>query len=764
MHNIYALNNCNIYWIGTRESDIHDIKTLYKKSITIFGSNQNNNISFSAINKRRVNHNLQNKEIEDFFHDKLKEITNYDKHAKFMFYNPSYAYKFEQEIINKTICLNELSILGFLSNKVQSRLVISNYVPTLRSKVFLGNQCTIQNIKSFFPDSKTFVIQSNFSSGGIGTHILDEESEKIIKNRINYNEPYLVSPYIKNSIPVNTHIIVFKNQVLLLPSSIQILCCDDNRLLYKGADFISYSELSSKLISQIEKCALNISEILRKSGYLGVCGVDFLIEGENVYFVEINNRFQASTALLNCGLADNNLPSVNELNLEAFFNNDFDKRIEVKHAVNYSCYTYSYEKNELSHYNYILGLVPNEPTIVRADLDGYDQSHTLDNGSYLFRIIFRTNISSIYKDGFVNIHDNIVGINQKVSQCDLFEIKTRLKNQGIYLTNKARKYLRKKGNAREAVFNAIDFTINDDIYINSPIDIKFSKLSPYNIDYDNNSGLFLKCYEDFLFPVKIDLADKYANYHTNSGIPFSKISKLATDRLRIHHQSNCNFKIQGAACKFCDLTMDNEPYTLNDICEVIDFYLNKNNFRHFLIGGGSAKLDSGWENIIEIASYIRKRSNKQIYLMTLPTDNENILRDIFKAGVNEIAFNIEIFDREIARKIMPQKGSIPIEKYYAAFEISVKLWGNKGNVRSLVILGLESSKSLLSGVEKLCSIGVCPILSIFRPLPNTPLEEYIPPSYTYIGQLFWEIYHICNQYGLLPGPSCKKCQNNTVVL
>lgn len=61
------------------------------------------------------------------------------------------------------------------------------------------------------------------------------------------------------------------------------------------------------------------------------------------YILEVNNRFQASTILLNKALRANDMPSIQELNLEAF---TYKKSKLVKAEdfynlkVNYSIYTY----------------------------------------------------------------------------------------------------------------------------------------------------------------------------------------------------------------------------------------------------------------------------------------------------------------------------------------------------------------------------------------------------------------------------------------
>lgn len=750
----------NLYWIGTRESDIDDTNDLFKGSITIFGSNKDKNTSFQSLNNERVNHNIANVSLNEFFLKEIREILNKDEKAKLMFYNPSFAYRLGEDIVERSICVNDSSVLGFLANKIQSRFVFSNYVPSLQSRLFLGNQCSLRKINSFFPDKETFIIQENSSAGGFGTYILEEKSEKEISRYIKNNESYLVSPYYEKSIPVNIHTVIFENQIVFLTPSVQIIERSENRLLYKGADFICFNEIDKNSQSKITNYSKKISELLQASGYRGICGIDFIVNSKDAYFIEVNNRFQASSILLNMSLKENNLPSIQELTIRSFYEDSLSLNTDFKVTVPYSCYSFHQEAKREEHPIHVYNRYDQEKAILSINLDGFSLNNISDQDGYLFRIIFSTNIASINKDKEVLVHDNVCGFNYN-KEVVLFEIKTRLINQGIYITSEAKENLERIGGVRNAVFSAIDFNYDNKVFINSPIGIKFTQLSPFRIDYSNNN-YHLYCYNEYLFPINIDVKDKGALNTTKSEIPFSKISKLATDRLRIHHQSLCYFKRTNDSCKFCDLPNSGIPFNLDDIYEVVDYYLAQNNFDHFLIGGGSARPNYGWDQIIQITSYIKNKSSKKIYLMSLPPENLDLLKELYKVGIDEIGFNIEIFDRKVAKELMPGKGIIPIEQYFRALNEAVKLWGNEGNVRSLVILGLEDKRSLLKGIEGLCKIGVSPIISLFRPLPGTLLENQIPPTYRFVDSIFNEILNICSKYNITLGPSCHRCQNNTL--
>ena len=201
---------------------------------------------------------------------------------------------------------------------------------------------------------------------------------------------------------------------------------------------------------------------------------------------------------------------------------------------------------------------------------------------------------------------------------------------------------------------------------------------------------------------------------------------------------------------------------LDDVYEVIDWHLEHSDFRHILIGGGSSVRKTECKKILEIITYLRSRTDKSIYLMSVPPKNLGILNKYYEAGLNEVAFNIEIFDRLAAKKCMPGKGAIHLQEYQNALLHSVELWGNTGNVKCLLVYGCESNDSFLQGVHWLASHGIQPVISVFRPLRNTEMENVIPPETKTLTDLFYQAQIICQTFGMSLGPDCIFCQNNTL--
>ena len=77
---------------------------------------------------------------------------------------------------------------------------------------------------------------------------------------------------------------------------------------------------------------------------------------------------------------------------------------------------------------------------------------------------------------------------------------------------------------------------------------------------------------------------------------------------------------------------------------------------------------------------------------------------------------------------------IPVSKYLDALEHARRILAGarapkeRKSVRSMVIVGLEPMLDMRNGIKTLIDSGIEPLLSVFRPLPDTPLEKLNAPS------------------------------------
>lgn len=748
-----------IYWVGIRQSDIDDINFKFAGSITIYGDNTAGNIAYCQTTSRRINHNIANSSCNKFFQNNLEEICHTVPDVLFLFYNFHYAYQFNNEIQKRTIGLNSFELLDMLSDKIRCRMVLNKFIDSIPFITLKGTECSFETIHDFFSNTDEYVIQKKYSSGGEGTYIIRESSDF---TNFNKEDEYMVSPYFKNAISINIHIATINCEVVLFPPSIQIVTGYEDHLLYQGADFICYDFLSDSMKRKVELASREIGAFLIKKGYKGVLGIDFLIYNHNVYFMEINPRFQASSQLVNKGLIDSDQPSLFEIHMQAF--GLLSEKEIKKFTVPYCNYVFTANNISISRLKRIL----NSDEVIQIQMDGFipDNTVTFEKNAFLCRCIFKHNICAL-NGNKLNIHPNffVEEIAFALLEKHPYQkeyIKFALLNHGATLSKEAILFAKSQGIVREAVFDAIDIIIFKNIAVNVPVKCKFVSLSPFIIRIINNRYI-LFWDETEICEITISfMPDSLVNKTTTSGVPYDAIINLANDRIRINPAPICVYKHKHIPCKFCNLPCENVEYNIDDITEIIDYCLNYVDFRHFLIGDGTYSVDGGWEIIIKIAQHIRSSCDKEIYLMSIPPKDVTVLNELKEAGITEVAFNLEIFDRNLAKEIMPGKGNIDLQQYLAAFKNSVRLWGVTGCVRSLLIYGFDADKDFLLGIEELCKLGVEPIISIFRPLENTGLVTQNPPATLDIFYLYQKCQRIVQKYSMILGPDCPQCQNNTL--
>lgn len=558
-----------IYWIGIKESDLDDEPELFEKSITFFGSGKGRNVSYSNDSGKRINHNLGSEESSLFIAKNINEILSQNDNARFMYFSPYHSYCLPENLYGNVYCQNEKSILELLRNKINTRFWCAHSVPIVPSVLLESSRCFYEFIsKTFGNEHSKYVLQKNYSAGGYSTYLLDKNSQMSFDD----NDILLVSPYIEESVPLNVTAIIYEDDILLFPPSIQIIANDSNRLLYKGADFIAYKELNKSIKQKVLQYSKMICENLKNIGYRGICGIDYITDMNEVFFMEINERFQASSYLINITLKENHFPSLQQLCLEAFQKTKSNITLS-EFEVDYSSYIYTYHQRFHHYYQYIFTKAQNNKNIVRIVEDGFSQNTVFEEDAYLFTLISDTNIISIGYDNSINIDDNIRE-HLQLQQCDVLKTKISLMNQGFSITAPAMQYMEQSKNARTAINTGIDLILFGKIRVSSVWGKgRFNSMSPFELVYDQTDGLILTHYGTTISTVNYDTPDLLQDKYTSSGVPYSQIAFLANGRLQINHEPICFYKKHDISCRFCGLSEKETHFGLQDIYEVINTYI-----------------------------------------------------------------------------------------------------------------------------------------------------------------------------------------------
>ena len=363
-----------------------------------------------------------------------------------------------------------------------------------------------------------------------------------------------------------------------------------------------------------------------------------------------------------------------------------------------------------------------------------------------------------------------------MQRMDAFLWKVSLLSRGIVLDPVAIKAMDDDGfktpfSVRSGTSGGLELSIDGGVAVNAPFVTSAGSRSPIRLRYLGDGAVKLhdanrKAHIKGLLRRR----PEYYGRTTRSGKPMALIGQMCFDRIGFGLQRCVLGDSKELACGFCaynsNWSKEIDEKTNEDVIEVAVSSATDPacRVRHVLLTGGTTSDKRYLETYLEIAQSIRSKTNLPVSVMMAPPKNLALFDRLESAGVSDIAINLEVYDSAQARAIIPGKFfKIGSRAYYEALSYAVSVFG-KGNVRSLLIAGLEPPNSTLEGVDFLSSMGVIPVLSPFRPMAGTRLEGHNPPSESYLSILYEKAKIIARQNGMFLGPKCIDCQNNTITM
>ena len=97
---------------------------------------------------------------------------------------------------------------------------------------------------------------------------------------------------------------------------------------------------------------------------------------------------------------------------------------------------------------------------------------------------------------------------------------------------------------------------------------------------------------------------------------------------------------------------------------------------------------------------------------------------------------------------MPGKASVPVERYFSAFDSAVKVFGH-GQVSTYILAGLgDTPAAILSMCARLIEMGVYPFVVPFVPVAGTPLEDHPAPDAAFMRSVLAPLSELLAAGGL----------------
>lgn len=304
--------------------------------------------------------------------------------------------------------------------------------------------------------------------------------------------------------------------------------------------------------------------------------------------------------------------------------------------------------------------------------------------------------------------------------------------------------------------------LNDDVWVNVPVERYNANFVPgttMTVDLDAGGffvhGRGLSSRAAFWPPAAFHFGK---NSH---GRPYRNFVVTHGDRARLSPTVGC-----AMVCDFCNIPFD-DTYAgvkpLDPMIDAIDVALRdiRQPGHHLLISGGTpgpAHVPA-LQNVYE--SVLRGFPGVDVDIMMVPIPGLYDLPKLDALGLNQISVNLEVYDEEIASRIMRHKHRQGRDYYLDFLAEAAQILGGH-RVRSMLMVGIEPMDSTLEGVRAILERGCVPVLSPFKPDPVTPMADARPPAWEETLELYLRAQEFADDLRGSLGPTCPPCTHNTL--
>jgi hypothetical protein len=291
----------------------------------------------------------------------------------------------------------------------------------------------------------------------------------------------------------------------------------------------------------------------------------------------------------------------------------------------------------------------------------------------------------------------------------------------------------------------------------------------FRLDLDEDGSPCLYFRDQKLTSVSFPKTTSFYSKKTSTGIPYIGNAVLqGTQWLSFQLLWKCDYACAGEPCQYCYSGGELESLvkrkkkipvypTPEDIAEIVEFAVVRDKYVDSIqiTGGSTFNVQAECDKIKAILDAINKRVGREnikgeILIYTTPPKNPEMVDQLFDAGADRIAMSLEIWDEELAKKIMPGKMKFTgRQRHLDALEYVANKYG-KGRACSNFIIGLEPADSVLAGADYLASRGIVPIASVWIPFGRPVLGSMKAPDLDYYQKVKNGLAEIYAKYGLIP--------------
>lgn len=248
---------------------------------------------------------------------------------------------------------------------------------------------------------------------------------------------------------------------------------------------------------------------------------------------------------------------------------------------------------------------------------------------------------------------------------------------------------------------------------------------------------------------------------TRAGKPMSMVvsAHCDTSLYTALYQGGCDYWQGDQMCAFCAMKIDQKAQwrPIDEIIEVAEAALEENPAAEITFGGGTRlSPDKSAKHKAAGIAEIKRHLDIPVCVEMAAPDTDDWLDRLKDSGLDSILMNLELWDPDRRRSLMPGKSAITRERYLGALRHAAGLFG-QNQVSSQVIIGLEPIEDTLQAIRAIVDAGAIPLPVVFRPLPGTALADHPTPPVEDVIRVFMETYRFMSEAGLAGAESRSGC-------
>jgi len=292
--------------------------------------------------------------------------------------------------------------------------------------------------------------------------------------------------------------------------------------------------------------------------------------------------------------------------------------------------------------------------------------------------------------------------------------------------------------------SGIDLLLPKKTLVNIPCEDWFTVRSPYVIKKSGKGYVLTNGVDEV--GVSIIAPPKFYGKKMRTGVRFGDIASTHGSYTVITPDQRCAFFKSSAQCRYCAGNFRSDAagaamrvYTVDEVLETVRAVFKERASRIIYLSIGFAEGDDGGMKFLEpYVRAIKSHFNCLVAVEALPPARNEWIEKSYACGVDSLLYNLDIFDEELFSVICPGRaGFIGRKRTLEALKYAAGIFPN-GTVASHLIVGLEPPGSTIMGIDFLTDMGVVPILPIFRPSKDRPIDvtdlvaEVIIPVYQHL--------------------------------